>query len=393
MSTPPTSVLLFLGSGVSRPSGMDGVRELTNAVLSEPLVFIGSDDFVPASAGLTPMPGYERVAAAAQGFLRVLKAYADRYYAVRNGQESNYEDIFYLARQISDDRLGEIDNPAVDGFIREVREQCEPFLPHMKDIITGDRYPILVRRACRLIQSVVARRLATPSKIVGFDFAAELALDPLLKSYDVVTLNHDVLTETFLRNAGHTVIDGFDAPDGDVRRFNPARFDAGGRIRLLKLHGSIDWYRYGEADGTKWFAIPIKGDAQHAKDAAGNLLSLADGPNFLAGTVNKILDYNNGIFAEQFFRFHQFLKAHDLVIVSGYGFNDKAVNGRLWDWLFEKATRRMVVLHAKPDELFAHARGSFANAHRQLSTDHRLILINQWMQNATWRNSVVAKLP
>jgi hypothetical protein len=392
MPTVPTSVLLFLGSGASRPSGMDGVRELTNGVLADPLVFVGADEFVPSRAGMVPMPGYERVAAVTQGFLRVLKAYADRYYAVRNRQESNYEDIFYLARQIGDDRLGEIDNPAVDGFIREVREQCEPFLPHLVDVATGDRYPVLVRRACRLIQSVVARRLATPAKIVGFDFVDEVARDPALKLFDVATLNHDLITETYLRAAGHTVVDGFDTADGDVRRFNPARYDAGGGIRLLKLHGSIDWYRYMEKDSTDWFAIPVSGDPSHAKDGVGTLLSVADGPHFLAGTINKVLDYGSGIFAEQFYRFHQFLKTHDLVVVSGYGFNDKGVNGRLWDWLFEKPTRRMVVLHAYPDQLFAHARGSFVNAYHRLSTDRRLIIVEKWMQSATWRGDVLPQL-
>lgn len=392
MAFTPASLLVLLGSGVSRASKLDGVRELTDRVLTTPLVFIGNR-FVAASPGVVPMPGHEHVAAHTQCFLRLLKAYADRYYSVRTGQESNYEDVFYLARQIGDDRLGDIDNPAVDGFIREVRAQAEPLLQELREVFTADRYQTLARRACRLIEYVVASRLQTPGKIEGFDFIGELAADRALARLDLVTLNHDLIAETFLRSKGHVVVDGFDDGAGeDIRRFDPPRFDGTDRIRLLKLHGSINWYDYRQKDGSDLFAIPTNGDADHAKDSSGKLLGVPDGPLFLAGTINKILDYGSGIFAEQFYRFHQFLKLHDTILISGYGFNDKGINGRLWDWMFERPTRRMVILHEQPQVLLASARGSFRNAHRAFEGTGRLILIERWMQNTVWCRDVLPRL-
>ncbi len=391
MASVPSSLLVFLGSGVSKPSKLDGVRELTERVLTTPLVFIG-DGFLAAKPGVVPMPGHEQVAAHTQFFLRLLKAYADRYYSVRTGQESNYEDVFYLARQISDDRLGEIDNPAVDGFIREVRAQAEPLLQQLCDIFPKDRYQTLANRACRLIEFVVADRLQTPAKIDGFGLVGELAADHALGRLDFVTLNHDLIAERFLRSKGHTIVDGFDDGSGDIRRFDPARFDGTARIRLLKLHGSIDWFNYRQNDGADLFAIPTSGDPAHAKDSSGKLMGVPEGPLFLAGTINKILAYGSGIFAEQFYRFHQFLKLHDTILVSGYGFSDKGINGRLWDWMFERPTRRMVVLHERPLELLGHARGSFQNALRAFDGTNRLIMIEQWMKDSVWSRDVLPRL-
>jgi hypothetical protein len=160
-----SSVMLLLGSGVSLPSGLKGIRALTDHVLNSPHTLKSSGRFVPSDANAPQLYfGQEDEAGKTQQFLKLLKAYADRYYSVRTGQESNYEDIYYLARQISDDSLTEVENPAIDGFLREIRAHAEPLMGAQ---YTPDKYQKLAERACSLITDAVARELRTPGEIKG----------------------------------------------------------------------------------------------------------------------------------------------------------------------------------------------------------------------------------
>ncbi|HTB62908.1 MAG TPA: SIR2 family protein [Opitutales bacterium] len=385
MNLTERKVLILLGSGISLGSGLPNVRELTNDILNGSFIFSSDQKFYPESFGILPSLGEERVAKNTQRFLQLLKTYSDRYYAIRTGQESHYEDIYYLAKQLADDQTDNIQNPAIDGFIRDVREQAEPLFRGIYALERA-RYQQMADRSCALIESVLAHRLQLPKEIKGLDLLTTLALNNEIVQLDVTTLNHDTLVETHLGRSGCEIQDGFSKIDGDLQIFDPAEFDYPKRIRLLKLHGSIDWYRF-YLDKKSQMAKVSHGDIYHAKDKNGKLINL-DGPNFLAGTFNKILDYGSGIFGEQFFRFHQFLKEHDRLIISGYGFGDKAINTHLWDWLCEKSNRKMIVLHEDPKSLFLHARASFSNVYDRLKEIDQIVIIEKWMSNASFDTDI-----
>jgi hypothetical protein len=340
--------------------------------------------FYPDGGGIVALPGNGIVAPRVQAFLRLLKAYADRYYSIRKGHESHYEDIFYLARQIDDDETDNLDNPAIDGFVREVRSQASRLLENAN--VFGrpeERYGRLAQLACGLIVNVVESRLATPPVVVGLDLLRELAIDHDITCLNVVTLNHDLVVEKYLGDHGLDYVDGFGPDVGGLRRFSPNLFDAPARIRLLKPHGSVNWHCYSRAEGENLFAIPIGATPERVVDPGDVAWGRIDGPLFLAGTNNKIYDYGVGIFAEQFDRFHRFLSQHDTIIVSGYGFGDKGINGRFWDWLFGDLSRKLIILHRDPEELRLGARESFSKMLNTFGREGRLIVVPKWMQQTS----------
>ncbi len=83
MATSLEPILLLLGSGVSMPSGLPDSATLTNAILMGRFYQHTDQSFYPIMPAIpTPRFGLE-IAETTQGFLRMLHAYAERYYAFR----------------------------------------------------------------------------------------------------------------------------------------------------------------------------------------------------------------------------------------------------------------------------------------------------------------------
>jgi hypothetical protein len=134
----------------------------------------------------------------------------------------------------------------------------------------------------------------------------------------------------------------------------------------LKLHGSINWWRYRfRLDGFtgQFTAQSTDLDPEHPRGPTGEDLGypLKGRPLILTGTFNKILAYPTGIYADQHFRFQQALNFADALIVIGYGFRDKAINARIVAWAERPGDRRMVVVHRNPEGFAAYARGAIRN--------------------------------
>ncbi len=98
--------------------------------------------------------------------------------------------------------------------------------------------------------------------------------------------------EQVLSESGVAVVDGFGPPDGDVRWHDDDVYDSdAARVRLFKLHGSINWYSF-RSSGTSRLGIFCGKDVDSAKDAAGVARELAiRNPSFLTG-VNKSVAYH-----------------------------------------------------------------------------------------------------
>jgi hypothetical protein len=319
-----------------------------------------------------------------QRFLRHIKGLADAVHAKRGLDPANYEDLFFLVQQIADQERGEQRNAAVDAFGAALRLDVHAFPVNQGH---SDGYPsvltALAAMAGNLIQSVVRHKLATANAPVGLDLIRDVtAREPVT----IVTLNHDLLVERVLRDAGIPFDDGFGIPDGEIRWFHEQNLTPRGAPRLLKLHGSINWYRMAMKAGANRepkVVIPLNGDPWHCKTANGEALDNWSGdPLFLTGVGNKAASYNLGIYAEMFFRFHEALKANRIIVMSGYGWGDRGVNTRLMDWLFDAADRRLVLLHEKPEEFLLRLTPL---THRRdwLVQQGRLIEVKKWLKDVT----------
>jgi hypothetical protein len=356
-------LLLFLGAGVSVPSGLPTAAGLTASLLklprSKPRDSAGHSKSVHWTY-LSAANDVDRI----PRFLRLLKAYDDadikkvgyarrgtraRYQATtaifRN--QSTYEDLFFLCQQIKDWGRGWSDDclatPLMEALERRGRELFlgRSLRARLSDVAS------VGTAASDYIEARVAKALNS-SKPVGFELIGGLASAPQIEQLNIVTLNHDTLVEQFLTSQGIPFIDGFGQPDGDVRWYVDGVYDAPAKVRLFKLHGSIDWFMFSTVGRT---AQLVGGDPLAAHDALGRGLKLlSPGPSFLSGQ-DKAVSYQRGIYADVHHRFHELLRQGNRMVMCGYGWGDRAINCRLEAWMDDPRGNELLLLHPDPGEL------------------------------------------
>lgn len=370
------NLLLFLGSGISLPSGVPGVQELTDSILTGEWYQHTDRRFYAGSSA----PGLSNPVPVLQEFLGKLKPLADQCHPL-DGQKGNYEDLYFLAEQISDDARSQVDNPAIHPFVRELKAQTE--------YLTRRSLGELSNLACDFMRCVVEQELARPPKMEGLTLIESLALSAEVQRVDILTLNHDLLVERFLKQRGIPFVDGFSDSDGDVRYFDPTVFESATKIRVFKLHGSIDWYRFRTEEGNPFsdrFGVISGPDAQHARNGEGELLNHVDlAPWILTGTNAKAANYGFGIYAEMHFWFHRLLKEHSFMAMSGYGWGDRGINGRLMEWLHSAQPRRLILMHEKPDEL-TYSKSPLWHRYDSLVSAGRIVPVQKWMQHVDFED-------
>lgn len=375
-------ILLFLGSGISYESGVPSVGELTKQVLlgdwheHTDMVFYpnNKDEFV------------SRI----QSFLEILKADADTYLHERwpKKDETNYEGLFYLCRQIHDHEQAEILNPAVWPYVERLRQEtthlCVPLPTTNRPITLVD----LAGRACDYIQCVVWHSIPFDKEPQGLSLISELALSDQVDSLDIVTLNHDDLIEKQLLQDGIKFSDGFDEPDGEARYYDPDLLSEGHKkVNLIKLHGATNWFRLREEKkgmNIDRYGIPTHWDVHHLKAKDGSWLSWVGWtPVFLCGSYNKLMDYNFGIFADLQYQFYQALNRHDIMVMSGYGWNDRGINGRIFEWLSSSPDKRLFLLHEKPEDIKEKSKSAMWYRYDEEVKQGRLIPIHKYLKDVS----------
>jgi hypothetical protein len=373
-------LILFLGSGVSVPTLNVGLKQLTTSVLHDQWFSHTDGAYYPGSPGTVhpknPTP-------LLQGLLDILKTHVERYNASRGRGEANYEDLFFLARQLADDGMGNMRNPAIHGFIQQIEAELNQLANQSGLRLVAPLHEI-ADQACTFIQCVVKINLSKTSSPVGLQLISDLFRSAQVTLLDIVTLNHDLLVETELLHNGIPFADGFGDPDGDVRYFNPSTYYPAQKVRLFKLHGSIDWFRFRPHGGDVFsdrYGIQVSGNTFQCQNASGELLGNLDiTPHFLTGAFNKIVAYGYGPFAEMHWWFHKLLHDHNRIAMSGYGWNDKGINIRLIEWLHSSGQRRLCVMHENPKAL-KQSDSPLWHRFDELVNQGRIVPIPKWMQN------------
>ncbi len=363
---------ILLGAGSSLPAGYPSTRCLTNRVLSGNGVKRHSD-LTYYIDGTTPPTGVVRLA---NCMVRWLHAEAERYFSARNERPSNYEDLFYLAKQVSDEEKGQMENPAVYPFITKLRAEMSPLVEtanaENKDP-NKPSYPYIPRdfqtllgETCNYISDIVWSALCSVLKPMDhLKIFVEACRTGNVTG--ISTLCHDIHVETHLKKAGIAIADGFsDGKDG-VRYWNGDLYSKRKipflkrKIPFLKLHGSVDWCRLSPDDSPSWYdeRIGIRLDSTK-KD--GKVQKPVDyRPLLLIGTFNKPVEYSQRIFLDLHHRFRSTLREADQLVVCGYSFGDKGINTAVIEWCYEKCGRRLLIIHPDPDELFSNARPAIHN--------------------------------
>jgi hypothetical protein len=374
-------VNFLLGSGVSIPAKLPGVGDITQRVLSGDRIKVSTDsDHRYLLDEWSGQPMKEKVRASAHGelsdilrFLNRLRETADRRLHVKALRYTNYEDLAYLANQVSDDITGNRENPALWPFIEALADDL------LQNHAVDRRRAALGKLATHTIDYIrdvaggmLQREPASSDYLRLFTDASG---DERKPEVNIFTLNHDVLLETYLRRAQPTVrlVDGFGDERDGVRRWDSQQFDEHcenplqREIRLFKLHGSIDWWTWWPK---RFSSAPIVDARDYRPDSflgtrTGSLghppsrIEQRGRAHLLIGTFNKVAEYATDVYLEMHYRFHRTLPESDTLIVIGYSFGDKGVNQRLAEWMSASRTRRLLVVDTKAlDDIKDTARGA-----------------------------------
>lgn len=177
----------------------------------------------------------------------------------------------------------------------------------------------------------------------------------------IVTFNHDLLVERVLEDAGVPYSRGFDVSDGEVFRFSQSNLIGGASsvaVRLIKLHGSIDWFLASGPDnhGSPFPVAKRSANLGTAHDAEGKPLTLwTSVPIFLTG-YGKEMQYGAALYGDMHAAFLTSLYQTHTVITSGFGWNDRGVTDHIITWLKGDESRRVIYLHSDPDRAINDSR-------------------------------------
>jgi hypothetical protein len=181
----------------------------------------------------------------------------------------------------------------------------------------------------------------------------------------IYTLNHDCLLEDIFEAQGIELFDfrRYDRRSGRVRLDMEMPIPRGARAVLMKPHGSVRWRRFAplrENDIDPWHREWIGWDTDQngKRHDDGNRWRSCGGAEILVGRFNKELDYLNDPYWQIFFALSESLRHLRQIVVSGYSFGDKAINGLLINWVYARprGERQIVVMHRNERALLDGAR-------------------------------------
>lgn len=346
-------VVFFLGSGVSRPSGMPSVSDITQKVLDAPLVYTENKRYVfPDSVEDNPKIGRpsdlsSRHIAMLRGFLGEVRQHAQAVLCEDEEyhQQVTYEDLYALCGEIVTDQEGSgiaSLNPATRHFSEALVRETDQFLLSDKNNFRSD-LSHTANEANFLISGVVREMLSdSPDEIRG--------LEPLLAAVEeldrvtIVTLNHDLLVEQLLKEHDVDFDDGFGEKDSDVRRYSPERlFDGPNDVTLIKPHGSVNWYI--DYEHSKYVAFPVNDPTP----GLGKLRKLLKPePSILSG-YRKEEKYTSDIFGDMVDAFILALHDTSTVIESGFGWTDPGMVAHLCRYIEREKQNQLLLLHQEED--------------------------------------------
>lgn len=386
--------LCFLfGAGLSIPAGTPSTKRLSDAILTgnfdgKRIVRNISGDYsiVRMDDPVVSNQTYDLTSMFA--LLSNVKALADLYYVSK--RESNYEDWYYLADQLQSASSGDYDNPAVYEFAFNLKKRLED-----RDIwslhpqgLGNDRILTVSELACDYIRAVVCLFLNPSNTDLGYlRWIIDSVNDAQVSVKGIFTLNHDLLLEQLFQSEKVNFTDGFEIKKervGGLHWSSESLFKTDRTVKLVKLHGSIDW-RHVDIDN-KTYEKPFSADRftyKDAKDGSPSEVREKPRPLLLIGRHNKIYNYNNFVFEDLHYRFYLSLKESQNLVICGYGFGDKSINSRIANW--KKANPNNKLIFIRDSHPFADT--VRLGIHRSMpdwEQDSRVSHVSKMAQSVTW---------
>jgi len=357
-------IAILLGAGSSIPAGIPSTEDLTGSVLcgqgvhrSTMTTYIPNPDLAAKHKGIHP--DHDNLVIISKLMSRWFCEQAQMIMEKYN-KRANYEDIFYLVDQVYADEW-EIENPAIYHFVNETKEKIASVYSQIylgRHLDNSKLYSIL-GEIRNYVADIVWHKLSCNSQNTDHLKIWKY----ICTNFDVsciATLCHDTHVETFLADQCISLMDGF-CPDPEVGvRYWNGSFISKGTIPFIKIHGSVDWFKFcPDNGGNARIGIPLNGDAEHTRTQDGILQNPLNGgrPLMLIGTFNKMYDYSRDIFLDLFYQLRLSLKKADIMIICGYSFGDKGINGEISNWYHTNPDcRHFIIIDPNPEQLFQNAR-------------------------------------
>jgi hypothetical protein len=351
-------VIFLFGSGISIPSGLSGVMDITDSIFTEPYFEHTDQSMIRGEHPSEYLRNHYDVKPI-QNFLQLIREKCQNYFRTRLGENQlcTYEDLYFIADQIISERKGFNDNLALQPFIDQIAELSFTIRQNYTKYPQTEVIPIeeICEKSKTLIETVVKYGL-WDRDVVGLDSIASLVNDKSINKSHIFTLNHDTLLEKLFSDNCLEFSDGFSVLDGEVRFFEPESYDSKTPINIYHLHGARNWYWVRDSESNYRYAILTGEEKWYNKLADGKTVDLLmDKGNLLTG-ANKSSQYHFGIFGELFFRFQSQLRKSNRLVVSGFGWNDLSINNKLYDWLESKPDTKLLLIHGDIDSLIQNSR-------------------------------------
>ena len=384
-------VAFLIGSGVSSApgAGLPSTSELTDRILAAKRVtYHTSHTFYVREEENAPLFGDHYVASIRD----LLGAVMDEIepYLEQRGGEANYEDIYFVIDQLVASKSGELDNPFVEPLLANATSSLGPGFYTNPGVPEEEPLLRVAEHSLGYIRDMVSASLSSPQRAGSHLRVLREAIAFLgPESVDLVTTNHDTLLEDALAAWGVGSASGFGPLDGDFCPWQPSSLAVKAEtIRLFKIHGSVDWFRLRRAGGSweeetigSYRGFPGLG----LRNGHGEAYEALDNgrPSILIGTLNKVLEYSRGLFHQLHCLMATALEEARVLVVSGYGFGDKAVNMRIAEWYRSQRDRVLVLITPSPRKL-RHLPASIWAERDNLASAGRLIEFPCGFQEVTW---------
>src|SRR5207249_8101322 len=190
-------LIVFLGAGISVPSGLPKVDQLTQMILRDPYHQDRDGNFI---SGRNPDSTLRQTypTSVVRALLRCISRYDERgsKNAVYRGAPT-YEDLFSLCGAITLWHQGLADNSIPTSFVESIERAARPILKGRSLKARIRDLGCLASEASRFIEAVVVGALQSHS-VAGLELILELARSPTIEHLNIVTLNHDTIVEQYL---------------------------------------------------------------------------------------------------------------------------------------------------------------------------------------------------
>jgi len=285
---------------------------------------------------------------------------AIKQYKLEKGSFENYELFYQWIQDVSLSK--DVKNKVYDNAKSELLKDY-PFIKDFVPEYEGDTSPYLYRLGndsdLSRLSGIINYLIADLLRFTEVQFNSKLHIYECFIEYikgfdevDIFTLNHDLLLENLLKAYGLEYSRGFTKENSEIQYQDEGSplavfkdtFDK--PIRIHKLHGSLDFYRFEHyVQGTKPYLEPTgtynyfttinyreKHYAIRVNPETGETLqdhNFDIVPKFITGTDKSKIIKNDLMYSALFEKYEKSITEAENLFISGYSFGDKHINNEL----------------------------------------------------------------